>query len=172
MRSRIDSHNFHLRSKVLFFFHQKSLVFLQADCIIILAVADQDPKVGEIEKQVDRVGVRAQKELVLLYRPIDPNSKSEGTHNPPRNTAVWLNNRDWVTMHHHIRCKNRIFSRKTPSKWVEYYTPVLSRPPDKHSDFSRLARHLTGTSIGLILGGGGARGAAHLGILKALQENG
>ena len=28
---------------------------------------------------------------------------------------------------------------------------------DKKSDFSRLARFLTGTSVGLVLGGGGAR---------------
>lgn len=38
-----------------------------------------------------------------------------------------------------------------------------------HSDFTRLARWLTGTSVGLVLGGGGARGAAHIGMLKALQ---
>ncbi|XP_075251073.1 patatin-like phospholipase domain-containing protein 7 isoform X3 [Convolutriloba macropyga] len=143
----------------------------QADCIIILAVADQDPKVGEIEKQVDRIGVRAQKELVLLYKPLDSSLKAEGSHKAPVDTVQWLNNRDWVTLHHHIRCKSRIFSRKTPSKWLEYYSPILSRPPDKHSDFSRLARHLTNTSVGLVLGGGGARGAAHLGVIKALQEN-
>lgn len=41
-----------------------------------------------------------------------------------------------------------------------------------HSDFSRFARWLTGNSIGLVLGGGGARGAAHVGILKAIQDVG
>lgn len=41
-----------------------------------------------------------------------------------------------------------------------------------HSDFSRLARWLTGTSVGLVLGGGGARGAAHVGMLKAIIEAG
>ena len=41
-----------------------------------------------------------------------------------------------------------------------------------HSDFSRLARWLTGTSVGLVLGGGGARGAAHVGMLKAITESG
>lgn len=40
-----------------------------------------------------------------------------------------------------------------------------------HSDFSRLARWLTGTSVGLVLGGGGARGAAHIGMIKAIQVN-
>jgi len=41
--------------------------------------------------------------------------------------------------------------------------------PNVHSDFSRLARWLTGTSVGLVLGGGGARGAAHVGMIKAIQ---
>lgn len=66
--------------------------------------------------------------------------------------------------------------------------------PNMHSDFSRFARWLTGNSIGyakcrtqsfeslsnkqsdflcrLVLGGGGARGAAHVGMLKAIQDAG
>lgn len=44
--------------------------------------------------------------------------------------------------------------------------------PNMHSDFSRLARWLTGNSVGLVLGGGGARGAAHIGMIKAMQEAG
>jgi predicted acylesterase/phospholipase RssA/CRP-like cAMP-binding protein len=39
-------------------------------------------------------------------------------------------------------------------------------------DFARLARCLTGAGIGLVLGGGGARGFAHLGVLRALAEAG
>ncbi|XP_017653142.1 patatin-like phospholipase domain-containing protein 7 isoform X6 [Nannospalax galili] len=55
---------------------------------------------------------------------------------------------------------------------VEMYTRVFQRPPDRHSDFSRLARVLTGNAIALVLGGGGARGCAQVGILKALAECG
>ncbi len=40
------------------------------------------------------------------------------------------------------------------------------------SDLARLARLLTGTGTGLVLGGGGARGFAHLGVYKALCEAG
>lgn len=43
---------------------------------------------------------------------------------------------------------------------------------DRHSDCARLARRLTGTSVGLVLGGGGARGIAHIGALRALAEAG
>lgn len=53
---------------------------------------------------------------------------------------------------------------------IEYYTEkVFTQEVNIYSDFSRLARVLTGTSIGLVLGGGGARGAAHIGMMKALQ---
>jgi predicted acylesterase/phospholipase RssA/CRP-like cAMP-binding protein len=43
---------------------------------------------------------------------------------------------------------------------------------DLPEDFSRLVRILTGTAIGLVLGGGGARGFAHIGVLRALEEEG
>ena len=39
-------------------------------------------------------------------------------------------------------------------------------------DVERLARLLTGRSVGLILSGGGARGFAHIGVIKALREAG
>lgn len=39
----------------------------------------------------------------------------------------------------------------------ELYEKVFSRRVDRHSDFSRLARVLTGNTIALVLGGGGAR---------------
>ena len=40
------------------------------------------------------------------------------------------------------------------------------------ADFARLARFLTGSAVGLVLSGGGARGFAHIGMLRALEECG
>ncbi|HZD04430.1 MAG TPA: patatin-like phospholipase family protein [Longimicrobiales bacterium] len=40
------------------------------------------------------------------------------------------------------------------------------------SDYERLSRHLTGRAVGLVLGGGGARGFAHLGVVRAMEEAG
>ena len=41
---------------------------------------------------------------------------------------------------------------------------------DTAEDIKRLARFVSGRAIGLVLAGGGARGFAHIGILKALAE--
>lgn len=43
---------------------------------------------------------------------------------------------------------------------------------DQPRDWARLARVVAGTSTGLVLSGGGARGFAHLGVMKALDEAG
>lgn len=62
----------------------------------------------------------------------------------PSGTRRWLAARH-VEEHHHLR-------------W------------DSDADFARLARAVTGRAIGLVLGGGGARGFAHIGVVRALQE--
>jgi len=43
---------------------------------------------------------------------------------------------------------------------------------NNNNDFQRLARFLTGNAIGLVLGGGGARGVSHIGVIRALLEEG
>ncbi|MDR3419001.1 MAG: patatin-like phospholipase family protein [Nevskia sp.] len=42
--------------------------------------------------------------------------------------------------------------------------------PDGDTDYASLARQLTGRGLGLVLSGGGARGFAHIGLLRALEE--
>ncbi|KAL3280386.1 hypothetical protein HHI36_017872 [Cryptolaemus montrouzieri] len=134
----------------------------QADCILIVGLGDNQPTLGKVEKEIERLAMRTQKELVLLHR-------EDGK---PHNTVAWLNMRSWVSSHHHILCPNRMFSRKSLYRINELYSKVCSSEPNIHSDFSRLARWLTGKSVGLVLGGGGARGSAHVGMIKAIQEAG
>lgn len=134
----------------------------QADCILIVALADQHHAVGEVEKQMENIAVRAQKELILLHKE-DAES--------PRGTIEWLNARGWCSSHHHIRCPKRVLRNYSDiKKLTDSYLKIFETVPDRLSDFSRLARFLTGTSIGLVLGGGGARGLSHVGIVKALTE--
>jgi predicted acylesterase/phospholipase RssA/CRP-like cAMP-binding protein len=64
----------------------------------------------------------------------------------PNNTGQWLRDRA-LAGHHHLRL-------------------------DRAGDFQRLARFLAGQAVGLVLAGGGARGFAHVGIIRALHERG
>lgn len=43
---------------------------------------------------------------------------------------------------------------------------------NNRGDMARMARFLSGRAVGLVLAGGGARGFAHLGVLRALDEAG
>jgi len=65
----------------------------------------------------------------------------------PKGTAAWLKERPGINRHYHVR---------------------RNRP----SDYERLARSVAGRAVGLVLSGGGARGAAHIGVLQALEEAG
>ena len=63
----------------------------------------------------------------------------------PKGTDAWLRPRN-IDAFHHIRIGDR-----------------------KHN--ARLVRRLTGTARGLVFSGGGARGFAHLGVQKAIEEH-
>lgn len=68
------------------------------------------------------------------------------------------------------------------TEWPEGTLEFLAKRPNVHrhyhlragngKDVARLARFLGGTAVGLVLAGGGARGLAHIGIFRALQEAG
>ncbi|MGZ4712669.1 MAG: patatin-like phospholipase family protein [Acidimicrobiia bacterium] len=64
----------------------------------------------------------------------------------PRNTRAWLASRA-LDAHHHVRAGS-----------VE--------------DAARVVRLLLGKAIGAVFGGGGARGIAHIGVLRALIDHG
>ena len=64
----------------------------------------------------------------------------------PENTAKWLQNRE-VNLHIHIRQNNQ-------------------------ADVRRFCRIITNQAVGIVLGGGGAKGYAHLGVVRALLEEG
>ena len=109
------------------------------------------------ERYLELSAKRVRKELVLLH---------DDATSCPRNTREWLKRRHWVSSHFHIKAPPRLFTRKSPDRIVSYYERLIhDQVPNIHSDFSRLARHVTGPSVGLVLGGGGARGAAHIGTV-------
>jgi predicted acylesterase/phospholipase RssA/CRP-like cAMP-binding protein len=111
----------------------------QVDHVVLVADADADPAVDELERAL--LGVRELPDrhvsLVLLHPP--DRDRLEGT-------SAWLADRD-VDDHHHVRRGHA-------------------------GDLDRLARHLAGRAVTLVLSGGGAKGFAHLGVVRALRELG
>ena len=110
-------------------------------------------------RQADRIFLLARADRPMPQRPIDlPPYKeragslpqllllheSGGSQTLPEHFAV----RSGVfESHHHLRAGNT-------------------------NDIQRLARFIAGRAVGLVLAGGGARGFAHIGIIKALTEAG
>lgn len=112
----------------------------QADQVLIVGRAGDDPAAGPIEREwlQEDGGITAAAQVLVLLHTDDGKL--------PSGTMEWLAARR-LSGHQHLR-------------W------------DREADFSRLARIVSRRSVGLVLGGGGARGMAHLGVLRALEERG
>lgn len=93
-------------------------------------------------------------ELVVVDDSEPSSTDNDGTHVAEMDVSDalddWSEQREWISGHHLVRA-----------------------PFDRHEkDILRLCRRMTGLSVGLVLGGGGARGLAHLGVIRALVEAG
>lgn len=160
----------------------------QADCILLVGLAEGSPSIGEYERFLLGMKTTARKELVLLH---------VERYSPPGLTRRWLRNRMWINGgHHHIQMAFRINAepvhpqvkrlgtalkqrvqvlqaeiQKYTSRRIRQ-TPLYSAETPFKGDFHRLARRLCGKSVGLVLGGGGARGISQVGVIRALEEAG
>jgi predicted acylesterase/phospholipase RssA/CRP-like cAMP-binding protein len=119
----------------------------QADHVLIAADATTDPAPSELERALDNRWTEsaAPHRTLILLQPADLDE--------PRDTARWLAPRK-VDRHLHVR-------RDT--------TSLRQGAAD---DLARVGRLLAGRAITLVLGGGGARGYAHIGVVRALDELG
>lgn len=160
----------------------------QADCILLVGLAEGSPSIGEYERFLLGMKTTARKELVLLH---------VERYSPPGLTRKWLRNRMWINGgHHHIQMAFRTNTepahpqikrfgtalkqrvqvlqaeiQKYTSRRIRQ-TPLYSAETPFKGDFHRLARRLCGKSVGLVLGGGGARGISQVGVIRALEEAG
>ncbi|KAH6856675.1 lysophospholipase NTE1 [Chaetomium sp. MPI-CAGE-AT-0009] len=160
----------------------------QADCVLMVGLADGSPEIGEYERFMLGMKSTARKILVLVHQ---ERYSSSGL------TRKWLKNRVWINGgHFHVqmtyspnavpihppakpggptlRERVQILQaeiQKYTSRKVRH-SPFYSPDAPFKGDFHRLARRLCGKSVGLVLGGGGARGIAQIGIIRAMQEAG
>ncbi len=129
----------------------------QSDCVLILAGATRDAQ------PLARSIFAANPSSSVRGEPVEPPATSQPPFAPPTShlpqhlvllqkedprpgsTRPWRAAFPQVTAHHHIR---------------------------NDGDLARLARRLTGRATGLVLSGGGARGFAHIGAVRALRDAG
>lgn len=64
------------------------------------------------------------------------------------------------------------FATGAAERWLAQQPGLPHHHVRGAADVRRVARLLTGTAVGLVLSGGGARGFAHLGVVRALRERG
>lgn len=133
----------------------------QADVILLFANAHHEIKEGDVEMYLKSTKNTVRKELVLLH---------EHHHITPGTTYRWLKDRPWIQLHHHALLPSAIGPKKQN-------TGLAVRNPQSdiissNRDVARLARYLAKESVAIALGGGGARGLAHIGFLRAIEEAG
>jgi lysophospholipid hydrolase len=154
---------------------------LQADCIFLVGLGDGDPAISDMEKLLLRMKVTARRELVLLH---------QERYVKPGSTLEWLKRRKWISSHYHIQMpldaskiimKTDKNSKFNIIKYLQKYRRgnkketfnSISEPfTGNRSDFARLGRRILSKSIGLVLGGGGARGLAQAGMIKVMEDIG
>ncbi|KAL7895355.1 hypothetical protein HDV63DRAFT_399081 [Trichoderma sp. SZMC 28014] len=160
----------------------------QADSILLVGLAEGSPAIGEYERFMLGMKSTARKTLILLHTE---------RFSRPGLTRSWLRNRMWINGgHYHIQMPFRTDAMPVhpPSKKLGqalkervqvlqaeiqkytsrnvHHTQYYSPDTPLKGDFHRLARRLCGKSIGLVLGGGGARGISQIGIIRAMEEAG
>ena len=115
----------------------------QADRIVLAARAATHPGPSSVEERFLNDAPLAQ---LAHHAKIELVLVHDADVRTPTRAAKWLAGRR-VAAHHHLR-------------------------DGVATDAERVGRRLAGRAIGLVLGGGGARGFAHLGVLRAMEECG
>ena len=127
------------------------------DVVFYRGDAPDSPWTHQCLRQADRIFLLARSDQPLPLRPLDlPAFKERASglpellllHPPGAHAGLpehFSLRSGLFESHHHIRAGNK-------------------------GDVARLARFIAGRAVGLVLAGGGARGFAHIGIIKALME--
>ena len=103
--------------------------------------------IPEIQRQDEATQTRRQRSLVLLH---------DSSVSRPSGTMQWL------------RALNLVSDASDHQITARHFH--IRRSNDE--DFARVSRFLLGREVGLVLSGGGARGFAHVGCIRALRELG
>ena len=139
--------------RLLEFLHKQEA---QHEYLVYCAGRGFDPWMRRCMRQVDRILVLARSDAPALASPLLEELKKSGTRAP---VELLLLRPEGAAPGDVMGWRNACNAR------AHYFL----RPENAH-DSASLVRQLTGRGIGLVLGGGGARGFAHLGLVRALHE--
>ena len=110
-------------------------------------------------RQADRIFLLARSDRPLPLRPLDMPAFKERATGLPQLLLVHPNGKSH-DLPEHFALRSGLFES-------HHHLRAGSR-----EDVARVARFVTGRAVGLVLAGGGARGFAHIGVIKALTEAG
>ena len=137
---------------------------LEADHDFVLMVADTEPN------EWTRLCINQSDEVLLLADATQPPAIHEVEraymlHRVPRSESA-----ETLVLLHPKNTQSPMGMRR----WIDRrpVTGHVNLRPELDSDIARLARLVSRNAVGLVLAGGGARGFAHLGIWKVLDELG
>ena len=132
------------------------------DFVLLLADATPTPWTHRCSRHCDELLLLADADAPPLLHEIETECLA---NRPPRTDAAEI----LVLLHPAERLSPRgtkAWLARRPLKDHVHIRPTLDR------DMARLARLQSRTAVGLVLAGGGARGLAHLGVVRALLESG
>ena len=127
------------------------------DIVFYRGEAPDSPWTNLCLRQADRIYLLARSDQPLPLRPLDMPAFKERATGRPQLLLLHPQGRS-EGLPDHFQLRSGIF---------QSHHHVRAGQPD---DIKRLARFVSGRAVGLVLAGGGARGFAHIGVIKALME--
>ena len=129
------------------------------DAVFYRGDAPDSPWTHQCVRQADRIFLLARADQPLPLRPLDlPAFKERASGLPELLLLHPPGSKGGMPEHFSLR-----------SGLFESHHHIRAGNPD---DVKRLARFISGRAVGLVLAGGGARGFAHIGVIRALIEAG
>lgn len=108
-----------------------------------------------------------QADALLLLANADSEATSWSALGAQRESNTTATQRSELVLLHEGTIPNGVAAR-----WLANHPGIAHHHVRAAEDVARIARLVTGRGIGLVMSGGGARGFAHIGIVKALREAG
>lgn len=125
--------------------------------LVYAAGGEADPWARRCMRQADRIIVVAKASAAPAMTPMLERMRSGGSERVPVDLVLLCDK--------HADAGSVLAWRECTNATAHYFVE-----PGNADDLGKMVRQVTGRGLGLVLGGGGARGFAHIGLVRALHE--